>query len=81
MADAVSALERLHKPAAAQVFRKLQWLATNFDVLTPEPLRGDWKGVYKLRVGDYRVLYTVDREARILVIHKIGHRREIYKAK
>ena len=78
--EAVKSLERLHKPVAAQVVRKVQWLAANFGALTPEPLKGEWKGVYKLRVGDYRVLYTIDRQAQSLVIHLIGHRSEIYKS-
>ena len=35
-------------------------------------------GYYRIRVGDYRVLYEVrDREILVLVI-KIGHRREVY---
>ena len=34
---------------------------------------------YRLRVGDYRVLYTVDKIVQIIEIYKIGHRRDIYK--
>lgn len=34
---------------------------------------------YRIRVGDYRVLYEVrDRDVLVLVI-KIGHRREVYR--
>ena len=34
---------------------------------------------YRLRVGDYRVLYTVDDKAKQVVILAIGHRREVYR--
>jgi mRNA interferase RelE/StbE len=36
---------------------------------------------YRLRVGDYRVLYEFDAEAGRLFLHYVGHRREIYKSK
>jgi len=34
---------------------------------------------YKLRVGDYRVLYEFDLKLGRLYLHFVGHRREIYK--
>ena len=34
---------------------------------------------YRLRVGDYRVLYTFDAEKKIIFISAIGHRREVYR--
>jgi len=37
------------------------------------------KGLFKLRVGSYRVFYSFDREERIITVHLMGHRREIYK--
>jgi len=78
-AEAKADLAKLDKPTARQVFKKSGWLAENFDLITPEPLTGEWKGVYKLRVGDYRVLYTYDQTR--LVVHSIRHRREVYKTK
>ncbi len=34
---------------------------------------------YRLRVGDFRVLYTVDDKAKRVVILAVGHRREVYR--
>ena len=34
---------------------------------------------YRVRQGDYRVIYSVDDEARAAVIVKIGHRRDVYR--
>lgn len=34
---------------------------------------------YRLRQGDYRIVYAVDDARRIVEIFKIGHRREIYR--
>ena len=35
--------------------------------------------VFRVRQGDYRILFTVDDEARVVDIFKIGHRREVYR--
>ena len=34
---------------------------------------------YRLRVGDYRVLYTIDDKIKKVVVLSIGHRREVYR--
>lgn len=34
---------------------------------------------YRLRVGDYRVLYRVDDEAQEVLITRVGHRRNVYR--
>jgi mRNA interferase RelE/StbE len=39
-------------------------------------LKGDFRGCYKYRFGDYRVIYTIITQE--ILILKIGHRREVY---
>lgn len=42
------------------------------------PLKGEFKGLYKLRIGEYRVIYAkTDRES--VVVLRIGHRSNVYK--
>ena len=72
-------LARLDKPIAQRVLKKLRWLAENLESITPETLTGQWQGVFKLRVGDHRVLYTCDREKQKIVVRFVRHRREVYK--
>ena len=72
-------LARLDKPVGRRVVERIRWLAANLDDLNPEPLIGDLAGFYKLRVGDYRVLYEILYDEQAIVIHKIGHRREVYR--
>ena len=43
------------------------------------PLRFSLKGARRLRVGDWRVIYRIEPPNLVLVV-KIGHRREIYEA-
>ena len=47
------------------------------DNLVPIPLHGPYAGLYKLRVGDYRVIYALSADA-VLVLH-IAHRRDVYR--
>ncbi|RLG19542.1 type II toxin-antitoxin system mRNA interferase toxin, RelE/StbE family [Candidatus Micrarchaeota archaeon] len=75
--EAVRDLEKLDRQVAERILRKLEWFSKNFERIVPEPLGGEFKGTYKLRVGDWRVIYTVEGD--IMVIQGIGHRREIYK--
>ena len=72
-------LEKLDKPVGRRIVRRIYWLAENLDAIKPTALTGDLVGLYKLRVGDYRVVYEILRPEQTLVIHLIGHRREIYR--
>ena len=45
------------------------------------PLRQNLKGLMKLRVGSYRIIYSIEKETVIVFVIKIGHRKEVYKQK
>ena len=34
---------------------------------------------YRIRIGDYRILYVVSDDSRTILIYAIGHRREVYR--
>lgn len=34
---------------------------------------------YRVRKGDYRILYAIDDKARLVQVYRIGHRREVYR--
>ena len=73
----ITDLERLDKPIAQRILGKITWLVSNFERIALEPLTINFKGAFKLRVGDWRVVCTI--ESKTIVIQFIGHRREIYK--
>ncbi len=39
------------------------------------------RGEYKLRIGDYRVIYECDVESGRVYLHYVGHRRDIYRSR
>jgi mRNA interferase RelE/StbE len=60
-------------------------IGQRIDALQREPrphgtvlLKGELR-LWRLRSGDYRIIYQIDDAARVVVIVKIGHRREIYR--
>lgn len=79
---------RLH-PQAARAFQRLQKpirtrVAVAIDALADDPrptgttkLAG--RNDYRVRVGDYRVVYAVDDDERLVLIGRIAHRRDIYR--
>ena len=71
-------IRHIDKPVARRIVSRLLWLAENIDDITPLPLKGEWAGFFKLRVGDYRVLYEIIEEESLIFVLRIGHRREIY---
>ncbi len=72
-------LSALDRDVTRRVLSRIRWLAQHFDEITVESLSGrQWKDLFKFRAGDYRILYTVNRAKKLISIHLIGHRREIY---
>lgn len=70
-------LRRISQPFRGKIITEIMSLA-----VTPRPfgvklLRGEER-FYRLRQGDYRIIYDVDDAARLVTIIKIGHRREVY---
>jgi mRNA interferase RelE/StbE len=42
-------------------------------------LVGELTGLYSARRGDYRIIYAIDDEARVVVVHRIQHRGSVYR--
>jgi mRNA interferase RelE/StbE len=42
-----------------------------------EPLSGEFKGLFKYRIGEYRVIYA--RQSDSVLVLRIGHRRSAYR--
>jgi mRNA interferase RelE/StbE len=77
---ALDDVSRLDKAVSDRILKKIEWLATHFDAIIPHPLKGRFQGIYKLTVGDWRVFYTVKSTEKVITVHLVGHRSEIYKS-
>ena len=68
--------ERLELKTQQRTVERLRWFLEN-DVL-PEPLEGNFKGLFKLRVGDYRIVYDFSG-ATVMRVLMVRHRSKAYE--
>jgi mRNA interferase RelE/StbE len=67
----------LNKTLAQRILEKITLLEIDPHGQGSQKLAGG-KG-YRIRIGDYRIVYTINNTSKIITIIKIGHRREVYK--
>lgn len=70
-------LPSIPKADVAKIVRRIESLADN-----PFPegaIRLKGREEWRIRQGDYRILYTVEHEIVTVFVIKVGHRREIYR--
>jgi mRNA interferase RelE/StbE len=77
------------KASAAKALRRIQEkdrirVIDAIDRLKDEPaaggvLKGEFQGLRRLRVGDYRVIYEVIEGELVILVIRVGHRREVYR--
>lgn len=72
-------LERIGEPVKIRILEKVKWFRDNFKQVKHLPLGGKWQGLFKLRVGDWRIVYEIEYEKRLVTIHAIDRRDKIYK--
>jgi mRNA interferase RelE/StbE len=70
-------LRTLPKQDLRHVTERLQRLSNNPRPSGCEKLSAHDQ--YRVRQGDYRIVYAIDDAARVVTIVKIGHRREVYR--
>jgi mRNA interferase RelE/StbE len=70
-------LRKIPKQDLRRIVTRIQDLAQEPRPSGCEKLSGQER--YRLRRGDYRIVYAVDDEARAVEVVKIGHRREVYR--
>ncbi|MCA1659084.1 MAG: type II toxin-antitoxin system RelE/ParE family toxin [Verrucomicrobiaceae bacterium] len=71
-------LRRLEPAVQRRVLRAADALADNPRPNGCRKLQGS-ENAFRIRVGDYRVIYTVDDAVLIVAIERVRHRREVYR--
>ena len=79
-----SAIKQLKKLDKQTVRVIKNWVIKNLvDTIDPrlyvKALTGNLKGIWRYRVGDYRLFATIKEDIITISIFEIGHRREVYK--
>jgi mRNA interferase RelE/StbE len=70
-------LDALEKPVHKRIVTHLLALEEEPRAAGVKKLQGQES--YRLRVGDYRILYTIDDKSKKIFVMAVGHRREVYR--
>jgi mRNA interferase RelE/StbE len=70
-------LDALPAHIRKRIIKKI--LVLEVDPRLPGTKKLQGEDAFRLRVGDYRVLYTIEDQARLITIYAIGHRSEVYR--
>lgn len=78
--NADKAMRKLDKGVAARVFDELDEIAKLEDPRSRgKALTGNLAGVWRYRVGDYRILCDINDGRLVILVVDVAHRREVYK--
>jgi len=75
--SAAKELKKLDKTVAKRIFKKISQLGENPYCSDVTKIVGD--PYYRLRVGDYRVIFDIQDDMVRILILKVGHRKNVYK--
>ncbi len=76
--SAAKEFSQLPKNIQKRIAAKVNTLADNPRPRGVEKLEGR-ENRYRIRVGDYRVIYEIHDEVLLVLVVRIGHRREVYR--
>jgi mRNA interferase RelE/StbE len=78
--DAAKEFRKLGEPARRAILRYLrERIATAEDPRRfGKPLAGDLAGLWRYRVGDYRLVAAFEDDRLVVLVLRVGHRREVY---
>jgi mRNA interferase RelE/StbE len=71
-------LKALEKPVRARIVRRLRKLEETPRPQGVEKLSGP-DDLYRIREGEYRIIYTIKDKALIVLVVKVGHRKDVYR--
>lgn len=76
--SAAKALRKLPKAAQKRIVAKLTEFETSLPSAEETKLKGN-NPFHRVRVGDYRIIYEIQNDILVILILKIGHRKDIYR--
>ncbi len=75
--SAAKALEKIARDERLRIIDAIDQLRDN--PVAGSVLKGEFSGLRRIRVGNYRVVYEVQDQQLVVLVIRIGHRREVYR--
>ena len=75
---AAKALAKIDKPLQLRIVGIIELLAIEPRPPAAKMLRGGEHGRWRVRVGDYRIVYSIEDNRLLVLVLRVAHRREVY---
>ena len=72
-------LAALDKPIRKRIIDKIEKILAQDPEGLGKPLTGSFKGMWRYRIGDFRVIYRISEEEILILVAKVGDRKNIYE--
>ncbi|OGP63194.1 MAG: hypothetical protein A2V65_01715 [Deltaproteobacteria bacterium RBG_13_49_15] len=76
--SAANGFKKLPKLEKKRIGEKIDSLSEDLPDTKSTKMKGE-NPFHRIRSGDYRIIYEIDEDAKMIVILKIGHRKDVYK--
>lgn len=76
---AAEEIAKLPRPIQVRVYAAVESLQDWPNVSGCKVMRKEWKGCFRKRTGDYRVVFHVDVKTEVITIVKVGNRKDVYE--
>lgn len=74
----LKSIKHFPKRELLRIKKKLEDLGNNLPDPATTKLKGD-NNFHKVRTGDYRIVYEIQGDRLVILVVKIGHRKDVYK--
>ncbi len=74
----LKSLKRFPKRDLVRIKKKIEEIGSNLPAPNTTKMKGD-NSFHKVRSGDYRIIYEIHDDRLVILIVKIGHRKDVYK--
>ncbi len=76
--DAVQDLKKIDRKIALSIISKVEKYLARDPIKFGMPLKGNFKGFFRYRIGKFRVIYTIRENHLLILVLKVGKRNEVY---
>lgn len=73
-------LEKLPNQTIRRISKIIDSLAVNPRPVGAKKLEGQKESLWRVRAGDFRIVYLIEDTVKIVEIRRVGHRKDIYKS-
>jgi mRNA interferase RelE/StbE len=76
--EAINDLKNIDRQTQKKIIVRVKNYLSKDSISLGEPLKGIFKGLYRYRLGSYRIIYAIDRGSAMILILRIADRKDAY---